>query len=49
MTKITSKINKLMQHIYLVWHAIWWNHHVSQARLHDKRIAKLAPYWRERR
>lgn len=44
---LIAKIVSTMRYIYVGWNGLWWNHHVSRARLHDSRIASLEPNWRE--
>jgi hypothetical protein len=30
------------------WNLFWWNHHVKLARMHDYRLRKSDPEWRDK-
>jgi len=48
MYKIIATIVNCMQYIYAAWNCAWWNHHIESARMHDARMSRLDPEWREK-
>ena len=47
MCYLIAKIVNAMQFIYMAWNALMWNYHVNYARIHDARMCRLDPYWKE--
>lgn len=48
MQNVIAKIVNTMQYTYIAWNAFMWNYHCDRARLHDDRIARLDPEWRDK-
>jgi len=48
MQNVIAKIVSFMQYVYIAWNAFMWNYHCDRACLHDHRIARLDPEWREK-
>jgi hypothetical protein len=44
-TFISSRIYAF---IFNAWNLFWWNHHVKLARMHDHRLRRIDPEWREK-
>ena len=47
MCVIVAKIYNGMLFVFLLWNGFWWNHHVGLAKMHDARIQRMDPKWRE--
>jgi len=45
---LIAKTASAMQNIYVAWHFFLWNYHIGRARLHDDRISRLDPHWRDK-
>jgi len=46
---VIAKIVSLMQIVYAGWNLAWWTHHIELARMHDARMSRLDPEWREKK
>lgn len=44
---LLHKIIHIFNVLYFVWNYLLWNYHVSLARMHDFRLKKADPKWRE--
>lgn len=34
--------------IFVAWHGLWWNIHVTLARYHDQELQRVDPEWRDK-
>jgi len=48
MKYLITAVVTFMRQIYFAWHCAWCNYHCGRARLHDDRIKRLDPKWREK-